>query len=86
MDYSPGNKRPRPSIAVDRASGGAAPLTVAFDGSGSTDPDGDALTYQWDFNGDGTWDSTDVKASYTYTTNGLYARGCRSPTPRASPR
>ena len=33
---------------------GSAPLTVNFDGSGSTDPDPtDTLTYAWDLNGDG---------------------------------
>ena len=58
VDYSPGNRRPRATIAVDRSSGGAAPLAVAFDAGGSTDPDGDALTYEWDFDGNGTWDAT----------------------------
>ena len=72
VDYSPGNKRPRASIAVDRSSGGAAPLTVAFNAGGSTDPDGDTLTYEWDFDGNGTWDATGATASFTYSTNGLY--------------
>ena len=30
---------------------------ITFDGSGSTDLNGDALQYQWDFDNDGTWDS-----------------------------
>ncbi|HDL20519.1 MAG TPA: tandem-95 repeat protein [Nitrospirae bacterium] len=30
---------------------------ISFDGSGSTDLNGDALQYQWDFDNDGTWDS-----------------------------
>ena len=81
VDYSPGNKRPRAAIAVDRSSGGAAPLTVAFDAGGSTDPDGDALTYEWDFDGNGTWDATGAKASFNYTTNGLYNARLRATDP-----
>ena len=32
-----------------------APLTVSFDGTGSTDPEGHALSYSWDLDGDGTF-------------------------------
>ena len=52
---------------------GDAPLTVSFDGSASTDPEGGPLTYSWDLNGDGTFgDATGPTASYTYTAGGTY--------------
>lgn len=43
-----------------------------FSGSGSTDPDGDSLTYHWDM-GDGNSVTSDSSAiSYTYTQLGTY--------------
>jgi len=41
----------RPPLAVIAAtpSSGPAPLTVSFDSAGSSDPDGDALSFDWDF-------------------------------------
>jgi PKD repeat protein len=51
---------------------------VAFDGSGSTDPEARPLTYSWDLNGDGTFgDATTPTASYTYTSNGIYTVSLR---------
>jgi PKD repeat protein len=43
---------------------------VSFDGTASSDPDGDALTYAWDF-GDGTT-GTGAKPAHTYADNGSY--------------
>ena len=48
---------------------GPAPLTVNFDGRGSSDPDGDALTWLWTF-GDGQSATTNVP-----TTSHPYAAG-----------
>lgn len=49
---------------------GTAPLTVSFDASASTDPDGSIASYMWSF-GDGTTGSgADVE--HVYQTPGLY--------------
>ena len=49
---------------------GDAPLIVNFDASGSSDPEGDVLTYSWDF-GDGN-SATGATPSHTYQTPGDY--------------
>src|SRR5438093_602145 len=45
--------------------------TVQFDGSASSDLDGDALTFTWDF-GDGSAPETGPTPSHTYVDNGNY--------------
>ena len=49
---------------------GAVPLDVGFDGTKSSDPDGDSLTYSWTF-GDGTT-GTGPTPTHTYRTAGTY--------------
>jgi glucose/arabinose dehydrogenase len=71
IEYSPGNKAPTAAISTD-VSSGKGPLTVRFDGTGSTDPENDTLSYAWDFNNDGTVDSTSPTPTYTYSTAGQY--------------
>lgn len=54
---------------------GPAPLTVSFDGSASSDPDGGALVlYEWDWDGDGSYDfsGTGATAQHIYDTTGNY--------------
>ena len=64
-----GNRAPEASASGTPTSGDA-PLTVGFSGSG-TDPDGDDMTYLWDFD-DGTTTSTEAGPSHEYTTAGTY--------------
>ncbi|MET8051608.1 PQQ-dependent sugar dehydrogenase [Streptosporangium sp. NPDC005286] len=62
-----GGRAPIAKASADRVSG-KAPLTVAFSSAGSSDPDGDALTYSWAFGDGGT--STAANPTHTYTTDG----------------
>ncbi|MDX3380903.1 PQQ-dependent sugar dehydrogenase [Streptomyces niveiscabiei] len=60
---------PVAQAAANRTSG-QAPLKVRFSSAGTSDQDGDALTYRWDF-GDGAT-STSANPSHTYRKNGTY--------------
>ena len=50
---------------------GALPLNVSFNGSGSSDPDGNPLTFRWDFK-DGSAVATSPNPSHVFTTAGTY--------------
>jgi glucose/arabinose dehydrogenase len=72
ITYTAANQPPTAVITANPTNG-SVPLSVSFDGTGSTDPEGKALSYSWDLNGDGTYgDSTGATASYTYTAAGVY--------------
>jgi hypothetical protein len=49
---------------------GTAPLSVSFDGTCSSDPDGQVVSYQWDF-GDGSID-TGASVQHWYSSPGYY--------------
>ncbi|MEW2547297.1 PQQ-dependent sugar dehydrogenase [Streptomyces sp. NPDC047002] len=71
IEYAEGNKAPTAVISAAPSSG-HAPLAVTFDAGGSTDPEHGELTYQWDLDGDGTFDATGPEATRTYTENGQF--------------
>jgi cytochrome c len=74
------NRNPSANGLTVTPQAGFAPLQVSFGGA-ATDPDGPShtLSYSWDFNGDGTEDSTVANPTTTFTAAGTY-----TPTVRVS--
>ena len=68
--YVGGRNRPPVAEAHISRRAGPLPLAVRFASDGTFDPDGDALTYHWDF-GDGFSAETPV-AVHTYANAGVY--------------
>ncbi len=62
------------AVASASPLGGDVPLTVDFNGTGSSDPDpGDSLSYAWDLDGDGQFDdSTSPQPQFMYGSPGVY--------------
>ncbi len=69
ITYSTNNHIPTAFASVDNDKG-IAPFTVNFSSAGSSDPEGQPLTYFWDF-GDGT-SSTLANPQHTYNGTGSY--------------
>lgn len=65
-----GNEPPRPVISTS-STVGEVPLTVHFDGTGSSDSDGTIQSFTWDF-GDGI-SASGPEISHTYTMEGTYS-------------
>lgn len=64
-ESNPGNQPPTPAFTAT-----CSGLVCSFDGSGSTDADGDPLTYAWSFGDTGT--ATGATAQRTYAQGGTY--------------
>jgi len=71
INYVQGGRSPEAKASVNRDNG-LAPLTVNFSSAGSSDPDGNPLTYAWDFTNNGSTDSTAANPSFTYPQNGSF--------------
>lgn len=73
------NAPPVADLQADPTSG-PAPLQVNFDASGSTDSDGTIVDYEWDFDGDGSFNETGAEADshgvttaqFIYNTSGNF--------------
>jgi glucose/arabinose dehydrogenase len=66
-----GGNQPPTAVIQATPTSGPAPLTVQFSGSGSSDPEGTPLIYEWDLDGDGAYDDAlGVTTSRTYPSPG----------------
>ncbi len=66
-----GNQAPSAQAAAS-ATNGLAPLSVTFSSENTVDTEGDAISYSWDFDGDGKEDSNEANPSHIYEKNGNY--------------
>jgi glucose/arabinose dehydrogenase len=69
LSYGDANRPPTASISAEPQAGDP-PLSVAFSAQGSSDPDGEALTYSWSF-GDGATGSG-LSVTHVYTRSGVF--------------
>src|ERR687895_149896 len=70
IDFVKGKRSPVARAAANRDTG-PAPLEVSFSSEGSDDPDGDDLTYEWNF-GDGTPVSNEPNPTHSFDEPGQY--------------
>jgi glucose/arabinose dehydrogenase/N-acetylneuraminic acid mutarotase len=66
-----GDNRQPQAVATASVTNGGLPLKVKFTGDQSSDPDGDGLTYSWDFD-DGSAPVNDANPTHTFTRKGRY--------------
>ncbi len=68
ISYSGSSNRPPVAVIGANRTSGTSPLSVNFSSSGSNDPDGGSISYEWDFDDGST--STSANPSHTFTSTG----------------
>ena len=71
IDYVANGRRPNVK-ATPSVDSGRYPLTVSFSSNGSAGGDGEAIDYAWDFDGNGTVDSTEANPTHVYNSPGQF--------------
>jgi len=71
LDSSSSNSAPTASFTVNTSSINEGE-TVGFDASGSSDSDGSISSYEWDFDGDGSYEGSGQTTEHTYLSSGDY--------------
>jgi glucose/arabinose dehydrogenase/PKD repeat protein len=66
VSYFSGNQPPIARLGVDRQ-WSVGDLESVYDATGSVDPDGGTLTYEWDLNGDGVFGEPTAEGKRTWT-------------------
>ncbi|MDT0684975.1 ThuA domain-containing protein [Autumnicola psychrophila] len=72
LTYNSGNRAPVVRFLLDKDAGGL-PLTIKASAEGTFDPDGDKLTYVWDFGNGETVETNEPYVEHTYESEGVYA-------------
>ncbi|MDQ0846692.1 ThuA domain-containing protein [Streptomyces sp. V1I6] len=67
-----GDNRLPDAKATATPDSGSVPLTVAFSSEGSGLPDDEPVSYAWDFDGNGTTDSTEANPTHVYQDKGRF--------------
>ncbi|WP_276166308.1 PKD domain-containing protein [Zobellia alginiliquefaciens] len=74
IDYTGEVSNSPPKVVLNaNVTSGSLPLSVEFSSAGTVDPNGDSpLAYAWDFQSDGTVDSTQENPTFTFTSPGTF--------------
>lgn len=71
ISYQSGNRPPVARIQASRT-GGSLPLEVVLDGSRSSDPEGGRLSYAWDLDDNGSFETVGARQTVTFRRRGTY--------------
>ena len=66
-------KNVAPVAEIGGSYSGSAGSPVTFDGSGSTDTDGNIVLYEWDWDNDGVYDESSTSPSISHTWDSVYS-------------